>query len=81
MTASVEVRATRRFNQLKAKGIDVDFDSIRQRIIERDHTDETREISPLKKADDAIILDNSNMSVIEQMTWISGIIENKLNEG
>lgn len=81
MTASVDVRAMRRYNELKDKGLDVDLDSIRQRIIERDHTDETRDISPLKKADDAIVLDNSNMSVSEQMEWIKGIIEKKLNEG
>jgi len=81
MTASVDVRALRRYNELKDKGLDVDLDSIRQRIIERDHTDETRDISPLKKADDAIVLDNSNMSVSEQMEWIKGIIEKKLNEG
>lgn len=80
MTASVDIRAMRRFNELKDKGLDVDLDSIRQRIIERDHTDETRDISPLKKADDAIVLDNSNMSVDEQMEWISGIMEKKLNE-
>lgn len=80
MTASVDVRAMRRFNELKDKGLDVDLLSIRQRIIERDHTDETRDISPLKKADDAIVLDNSNMSVSEQMEWITGIIEKKLNE-
>jgi cytidylate kinase len=62
------------------KGVSVDLDEIKQRIIERDHTDETRELSPLKKADDAIVLDNSNMSINEQMQWISGIIEKKLNE-
>jgi cytidylate kinase len=80
MTASVDVRAMRRFNELKEKGLDVDLNSIRQRIIERDHTDETRDISPLKKADDALVLDNSNMSVSEQMEWFSGIMEKKLNE-
>jgi CMP/dCMP kinase len=81
MTASVEVRAMRRYNEMMDKGVAVDLEEIKQRIIERDHTDETRELSPLKKAEDAIVLDNSNMSISEQMQWISGIIEKKLNEG
>lgn len=81
MTASVEVRALRRYNEMTEKGVAVDLEEIKQRIIERDHTDETRELSPLKKADDAIVLDNSNMSLSEQMQWISGIIEKKLDEG
>jgi CMP/dCMP kinase len=81
MTASVEVRALRRFNEMMEKGVVVDLEEIKQRIIERDHTDETRELSPLKKADDAIVLDNSHMSLSEQMQWISGIIEKKLDEG
>ena len=81
MTASVDVRAKRRYLELKAKGIEVDIDDIRQSIIVRDNTDETRDISPLKKADDALVLDNSDMTVSEQMAWVTGLIENKLNEG
>jgi CMP/dCMP kinase len=81
MTASVEVRALRRFNEMMEKGVVVDLEEIKQRIIERDHTDETREYESLKKADDALVLDNSHMSLSEQMQWISGIIEKKLDEG
>jgi CMP/dCMP kinase len=81
MTASVDVRAERRYLELREKGIKVDIDDIRQSIIVRDHTDETRDISPLKKADDALVLDNSDMTVSEQMAWVTGLIENKLNEG
>jgi len=80
MTASVDIRAKRRYDEFKTKGIDVDFDEIRSGIIARDIADENRDISPLRKADDAITLDNSRMSVEEQMSWIKEIIEKKLNE-
>jgi CMP/dCMP kinase len=79
MTASVDIRAKRRFDELKAKNIDVDFEEIRRNIIARDITDENRDISPLRRADDAIILDNSKMTVEEQMVWVRQIIERILN--
>ena len=59
MTASVDIRAKRRFDELKAKNIEVDFDEIKRNIIARDIADENRDISPLRRAEDAIILDNS----------------------
>jgi len=80
MTASVDIRAKRRFDELKAKGSVVDFDEIKNNIIARDIADENRDISPLLRADDAIILDNSRMTVHEQMSWIKGIIEKKKND-
>ena len=80
MTASVDIRAKRRYDELRAKGIDVDFEEIRSGIIARDIADENRDISPLRKAEDAITLDNSRMSVEAQMSWIREIIEKKLNE-
>jgi cytidylate kinase len=79
MTASVDIRAKRRFDELKNKAINVDFEEIKRTIIARDIADENRDISPLKRADDAIILDNSRMSVEEQMLWIRKIIEKKRN--
>jgi CMP/dCMP kinase len=79
MTASVDIRARRRFDELKGKGINVDFDEIRRTIITRDIADENRDISPLRRADDAIVLDNSKMTVEEQMIWINQIIEKKRN--
>ena len=79
MTASVDIRAKRRHNELQARGIVIDFEEIKRTIISRDITDENRDISPLRRADDAIILDNSRMSVEEQMVWIRSIIEKKLN--
>jgi cytidylate kinase len=80
MTASVEIRAKRRFDELKAKGLNVDFDEIRRNIVARDITDENRDISPLRKAEDAIVLDNSRMTVKEQMAWVHRIIEEKIND-
>jgi cytidylate kinase len=79
MTASVDIRAKRRFDELKAKGLRVDFDEIRKNIISRDITDENRDISPLRRAEDAIVLDNSRMTVDEQMTWVFRIIDEKIN--
>jgi len=80
MTASVDIRAKRRFDELKNKNINVDFGEIRRNIIARDITDENRDISPLRRADDAIILDNSKMTVEEQMVWVRQIIEKKVND-
>ena len=81
MTASADIRAKRRYDELKAKGLDVDFDEIRRGIIARDIADENRDISPLRRAEDAIVLDNSRMTVDAQMIWVRGIIEKKLNAG
>jgi cytidylate kinase len=80
MTATVDIRAKRRYDELIGKGIIVDYDEIRRTIIARDIADENRDISPLRRADDAIILDNSRMTVKEQMLWIKKIIERKRND-
>jgi len=70
MTASPEIRAKRRFDELQGKGQQVDFNEILKNVIERDRIDSTRETSPLRKADDAIILDNSNITREEQLDWV-----------
>jgi len=80
MTASIDIRAQRRYDELKEKGIAGEFEEIKRNIIARDIADENRDISPLRRADDAIILDNSRMTVKEQMSWIEQIIEKKKNE-
>lgn len=80
MTASVDVRAKRRYEELKSKNIEADFEEVKRNIITRDITDENRDISPLRKAEDAILLDNTRMTVEEQMKWVHEIIEKKLNE-
>jgi CMP/dCMP kinase len=81
MTASVEIRAKRRHNELKSKGVNIEFEEIKRTIIARDIADENRDISPLRRANDALILDNSRMTVDEQMLWINEIIEKKLHVG
>jgi cytidylate kinase len=77
MTASVDIRAKRRYDELAGRGIVIDFEEIKRNIIARDIADENRDISPLRRADDAIILDNSRMTVEEQMLWVKHIIEKK----
>ena len=70
MTASPEIRAQRRFLELKEKGVEVDFNAILQNVEGRDEIDSNREVSPLKRADDALILDNSNLTREEQLKWV-----------
>lgn len=70
VTASAEVRAQRRFEELKAKGMEADYASILKNVQERDYIDSHREVSPLHKADDAIELDNSHMTIAEQKQWL-----------
>lgn len=70
VTASAEVRAQRRYDELKAKGMPADYEEIKHNVEERDYIDSHREVSPLRKADDAIELDNSNMSIAEQKQWL-----------
>lgn len=79
MTASVDVRAKRRFDELISKGEEVNFEEIKRNIIARDIADENRDISPLRRAEDAIILDNTRMTVSEQMIWVKTIIEKKIH--
>ncbi|EFL45483.1 cytidylate kinase [Prevotella disiens FB035-09AN] len=70
VTASAEVRAQRRYEELKEKGMEANFDEILKNVEERDYIDSHRKVSPLKKADDAIELDNSNISIAEQKEWL-----------
>jgi cytidylate kinase len=79
MTASVEVRAKRRYDEMISKGIKANLEEVRKNIVVRDITDENRDISPLRRADDAIVLDNTRMTVAEQMAWVHDIIEKKIN--
>lgn len=69
MTADAMVRAERRYKELTAKGDSVTLEEIYENVVSRDKADMSRAISPLRKADDAIVLDNSHMSVEEQMAW------------
>ncbi len=77
MTADPKVRAQRRFDELSQKGEEVSFDEILENVVKRDRDDETRAISPLRRADDAILLDNSAMSVEEQMKWFERLYQER----
>ena len=70
VTASAEVRAQRRYDELKGKGMEADYDDILKNVQERDYIDSHREVSPLKQAPDAILLDNSQMTIDEQKEWL-----------
>lgn len=70
VTASPEVRAQRRLDELKAKGETASLDKVLENVIKRDHIDMTREESPLRQADDALVLDNSDLTIPEQKAWL-----------
>ena len=70
VTASAEVRAQRRYDELKGKGMEADYADILKNVQERDYIDSHREVSPLKQAPDAILLDNSQMTIAEQKEWL-----------
>ena len=69
--ASPEIRAQRRYDELKAKGQAVDFDEILENVKQRDYIDQHREVSPLRKADDALLLDNSHLTIEQQKEWLA----------
>jgi len=70
VTASDEIRAQRRYDELIAKGEQPDFEAVLQNLRERDHIDSTRAVAPLRQADDALVLDNSHMTIAEQKQWL-----------
>lgn len=80
MTASADTRALRRFKELKSKGENVLYEHVLKNVQERDYLDSTREDSPLFKADDAIEIDNSNMSMEEQFATILKLVMTVLNK-
>ena len=71
VTASAEIRAQRRYDELKAKGQEASFEEILTNVKERDYIDQNREVSPLRQAEDALLLDNSNMTIEEQKQWLA----------
>lgn len=78
MTADPRVRAERRYKELLAKGEEVSLADIEKNVRERDRQDETRAVSPLRRAEDAVVLDNSHMTVEEQMEWVDGLLKKLL---
>ena len=77
MTAAPMVRAERRAAEMKAKGQDVMIEDVLANLQERDYIDSHREVSPLTQAADAIVLDNSDMTIPQQIVWLKGIIADK----
>ena len=80
VTASSQVRAQRRYDELKEKGMPADFDEIQKNVEERDYIDSHREVSPLRQAPDALLLDNSEMTIPEQNTWLMDKVKALLAE-
>lgn len=79
MTASEQVRARRRYDEMVAKGESPLMEDVLDNLRERDYIDSHREVSPLQKADDAFTLDNSDMSIREEVAWLRGLIQGKLS--
>lgn len=80
ITASPEVRARRRLDELKAKGETTTYEEVLENVKKRDYLDSTREESPLRKADDAVVLDNSDMTISEQKAWLLEVVRQRLQE-
>lgn len=70
VTASADIRAQRRYDELCGKGVPCNYDEILKNVQERDYIDSHREVSPLRQADDALVLDNSTMTINEQQAWL-----------
>ena len=79
MTADTQVRAQRRYKELLEKGERANFQAVLQNIIQRDYIDENRETAPLKRAIDAILLDNSKMTIEDQIKWLDNIVSQRWN--
>jgi cytidylate kinase len=78
VTASADIRAKRRFHEQQLKGISESLESIKENLAHRDHLDVTRKIGPLKQAEDAIVLDNSNMTEFEQLQFALALVNNRI---
>lgn len=77
VTASDEIRAQRRYDELISKGEEADFDEVLANLRERDRIDSTREVAPLRQAEDAIVLDNSHLTIPEQNAWLLDLYKEK----
>ena len=80
VTASPEIRAQRRYDELKAKGEEASFDEILENVKQRDYIDQNREVSPLRKASDALLLDNSHLTISQQKEWLAEQFERVIKE-
>ena len=71
VVASAEIRAQRRYDELKAKGQEASFEEILANVKERDYIDQNRAVSPLRQAEDALLLDNSHLTIEQQKEWLA----------
>ncbi len=78
LTADVDVRARRRFDELTAKGLQVDFYEVKKNLAERDHIDSTRADSPLRKADDAVVIDNTDLNHEQQLELALDLVRERV---
>jgi cytidylate kinase len=79
MTAGVEIRTRRRCDELKQKGLPACWEQVKQNLLKRDHLDRTRAENPLRRAPDAVVLDNSQMTLEEQMVWFEEVLKETAN--
>ena len=79
VTAAASVRAQRRYDELKERGMEADYEAILKNVEARDYADSHREVSPLRKADDALLLDNSNMTLDEQQEWLVERVKERIS--
>lgn len=80
MVADANVRAARRLKEMKASGSDADFDTVLENLKTRDYIDSHRETSPLRQAEDAIVLDNTDMTLEDQMVWLRDIVRRRFGD-
>ena len=80
VTASAEVRAQRRYDELQQKGMPADYEDILKNVKERDYIDSHREVAPLRQAPDAILLDNGHLTIPEQDAWLMDQVNKVMNE-
>lgn len=80
MVADANVRAARRLKEMQASGSDADFDTVLENLKTRDYIDSHRETSPLRQAEDAIVLDNTDMTLEDQMVWLRDIVRSRFGD-
>ena len=80
MVADANVRAMRRLKEMKASGSEADFDTVMENLKTRDYIDSHRETSPLRQAEDAIVLDNTDMTLEDQMVWLRDIVRSRFGD-
>lgn len=80
MTANDNVRAERRLKEMRASGQNPDFNEVLENLKSRDYIDSHREKSPLRQAEDAVVLDNSDMTLEDQMVWVKNLVKEKFGE-